>query len=361
MYRPNLHRVTPAIPVGRRGWTLIEMVAVLAIIAILSLVLVPVLLQEVDRLTRKDEENRLASIARGFQSSMLRNRTIASATNWASVVGTELGWRTEAVMTNGRGIARVFLIDPLLRIGPATNSVLPFTQDVSGSRAPTSPRLMIISSIGEALPTNIVTGVASSTNAFQAIWDAATDVIPSGWTWSGRPTDLRVQRIFLTPMFTTVSLNNVDTLAGKYGVDTGTTNTMTAGNSTFSTWYIRGTALRLHGNDNALQSAEVVQTPVSYVYEKGIWRGRAFMSLGTKRFNGQDLQDVADFFLSSPWNSNAKNSAKQSNVVAALTGYMQAYLTWQAGGFSYANSDLKPVGDAQVVVQNVTSDLIFKP
>jgi len=335
------------------------MIGVLAIISILVLVLVPVLMKEVDRQTRKDEEARLKSASEAFQNAAMRNRAIAGATNWATVLAAQLGWRIEDVLTNRRANARVFLIDPALRVGLTSSSVLPFTQTWQGSLPPTSARIVLLSSVGEPLPSDLVSGVAASTSAFNAVWEAAPETMPAGWSWSGRASDLCVQRITLTPLFSPVVLNNFDGSPGKYGVDTSVTNTMTT--NTFSTWHLRSTELRLHGNNNLLQSTEVVQTPVSYVYENGIWRGRAFMSMSTKRLAGQDLQDAVDLFLSAPRNVNAKNSVTQSNVVAALTSYMQKYLTWANGGFSYQTSDIKPVKDAQTLIGNYVTDLIFKP
>ncbi len=281
------------------------------------------------------------------------------ATGRTVFVAGQIGWRSAEIQTNTRGNVRVFLIDPALRVGKTPGSVLPFTQDWEGSLAPVSPRVLIVSSVGEPLPSGLVSGVASTTNAFNAIWSAPVSATPSGWTWSGRPEDLRIQRIAMDRMFHPVVLNSFDSSKGRFGVDTGVTNLM--GTNIFTTWYLKGTALRLHANDGALQSTEVVQDAVSYVYEHGTWRGRAFMSMGTKRLSGQDLQDAVDLFLSAQWNVNAKSSVTQQDVVNALTAYMQQYIAWANGGFSYVTATIKPVQDAQTIVGNRVTDLIFKP
>lgn len=341
------------------GWTLIEMIGVLAILSILAVALVPVLMREVDRLTRRDEEARLKAMGVGYQQAAMRNRVISGAPDWAQGIGLQIGWRTEDVLTNGRGGARVFLIDPLLRIGTGAASVLPFTQDWRGSLPPVSARILLISSLGEALPAGLSNGVAANSTAFEAIWGADTETVPAGWTWTGRGSDLCVQRISLAPLFTSVVLNNFDTAAGRFGVDTGQTNLMTS--TVFSTWYLRGTVLRLHGNDGLLQSSEVAQDSISYVYENTKWRGRAFMSMGAKRLAGQDLQDAMDLFLAAPWNSNAKFGTKQADAVAALSGYMSQYLAWATAGFPYTTALVKPVKDAQTLIGTSTTQLIFKP
>lgn len=354
---------SPGSPELRRrwsaAWTLIELMGVLTIISILAVILVPVLVQQVDRATRLEEEARLETMAAGFEEAVMRTKTIPGGTNWADFLGNQLGWQAQEVLANRRGVSRIFLIDPALRIGPSSGSVLPFVQNWQGSLPPESARVLLISSLGEPLPEDLSSGVATSTNAFNAIWNAAPATLPAGWTWVGRAADLCVRRVALTPLFAPVVLNNFDGAAGRFGVETGSTNLMTS--TTVSTWYLRGTALRLHGNNGLLQSTEIVQGPVSYVYENAIWRGRAFMSLGTKRLKGQDLQDAVDLFLTSPWNVNAKNGITQSNVVASLVAYMEEYLTWQNLGFSTQTADLKPVLDAQTLIGNNVTDLIFKP
>ncbi len=51
----------------------------------------------------------------------------------------------------------------------------------------------------------------------------------------------------------------------------------------------------------------------------------------------------------------------QQDVVNALTAYMQQYLTWASGGFTYTTTALKPLGDAQAILGSRVTDLIFKP
>lgn len=357
----------PNLPMGprrrgrlrRSGWTLVELIGVLAVLSILVAMLAPVLIYQIDQQARRDEEERLRRIAVGFETAVARTRSIPGGATWASFVASQIGWRFEEIQTNTRGNARVYLIDPALRVGKTAASVLPYTQDWEGSLAPVSPRVLIVSSVGEPLPAGMVSGVATTTNAFNAIWSAPVGGMPPGWTWNGRPDDLRIQRFTMDRMFHPVVLNSFEASKGRFGVDAGITNLMTT--NVFTTWYLKGTALRLHGNDGALQSTEVVHDSVSYVYEHGTWRGRAFMSMGTKRLSGQDLQDAVDLFLTAPWNVNAKNSVKQQDVVNALTTYMQQYIAWANGGFSYVTTDLKPVQDAQTIVATRVTDLIFKP
>src|SRR6266567_4153921 len=152
-----------------RAFSLIELIGVLAVIAILATALVPALIRQMDRIAGEQESAALKSFSDALQSSIMRltpahptSRYIPSDTDWASTVATELGVDIASVTNSPRRQPRFFLIDPALRIGN-NSSGLPYNQTnwVAGSVdtntagvvvAPLSPRLMILSSIGRALP-----------------------------------------------------------------------------------------------------------------------------------------------------------------------------------------------------------------
>jgi len=80
---------------------------------------------------------------------------------------------------------------------------LPYRQTNTGSVNPTASswRVLILSSIGLALPAGIVSGVPSSTD-FNAIWNwnDAGSALPASSTWSGWPgkaEDIKLQRVSL--------------------------------------------------------------------------------------------------------------------------------------------------------------------
>src|SRR5437016_4436091 len=148
-----------------RAFSLIELVGVLAVIAILAAVAVPALIRQMDRIAGEQESAALKSLGDALQQSILRKRYIPSASDWATNIAAELGADVANVNTNqARRQRRFFLIDPALSTGN-NSSGLPYNQTnwVSGSVVtnnagvlvpPLSPRVMILSSIGRALPTN---------------------------------------------------------------------------------------------------------------------------------------------------------------------------------------------------------------
>src|SRR5437667_382628 len=74
----------------RNGWTLIETIAVLAVIAILVAVLVPRVIKRVDRAAWTKETADLNAIGDAFTLSVLRTKTIPSHTTWASAVASQM-------------------------------------------------------------------------------------------------------------------------------------------------------------------------------------------------------------------------------------------------------------------------------
>src|SRR5205809_8130226 len=153
---------TKLINTDRRAFSLIELVGVLAVIAVLAAVLAPALIRQMDRIAGQQESASLKSFGDALQQSILRKRYIPSASDWATNIAAELGVDVANVNTNqARRQPRFFLIDPALRTGD-NSSALPYNQtNASGSVVtnsagvivpPLSPRVMILSSIGRALP-----------------------------------------------------------------------------------------------------------------------------------------------------------------------------------------------------------------
>ena len=65
---------------GRRGFTLIEVVAVVAVLALLAAAVIPLLLMQMDEMARQKEEVTMRSLNEGLRRYVLRTRTIPSAT-----------------------------------------------------------------------------------------------------------------------------------------------------------------------------------------------------------------------------------------------------------------------------------------
>src|SRR5438552_9231706 len=78
-------------PRGQRAFSLIELVGVLAVIAILAAAAVPALIRQMDRIAGEQESAALKSLSDALQQSILRNRYVPSASDWATNIATESG------------------------------------------------------------------------------------------------------------------------------------------------------------------------------------------------------------------------------------------------------------------------------
>src|SRR6266550_2516453 len=81
------------------AYTLIEMIAVMAVIAILAAVMAPTIIRRVDRAAWTKETAELNAIADAFTQSILRTKTIPSETTWAAAVASQMSLPVSAITT----------------------------------------------------------------------------------------------------------------------------------------------------------------------------------------------------------------------------------------------------------------------
>lgn len=343
------------------GFSLIEMLGVLAVIAIAALVLLPNLIKRIDTAAAEAEAENLKLMSDSLKLYIKRNWYIPTYTNWADVIASQMGWEKGAVLTNDRRIARAFLIDPNLRIA---GSQLPYTQRVSGStNKPVNVRVMIVSSLFDTLP--VSSGIMSSSNDFNAIWNTPEGSVPSIWSnWRGKNYGelLKIKRINLEPLFKYVTVNTTPNSVPAFGVGTNYDLTgvdkinLTA--QTFATYYLEGTIVYLYRTNGVLDMRQIIESDTSFYFANNYWGGQPL--LGAK-IDGQDFQSCADFFLMALLNSNARNGATPQSVVNALIDYMNAYIAWANAGFDKRSPTYTALQNAQSLLDSQTSGLIWNP
>jgi prepilin-type N-terminal cleavage/methylation domain-containing protein len=193
----------PPLPPGRRtaGFTLIEVIGVLAIMAIMASVLVPNALHSLDQAAVSAEIQTLGTVGTEVTLYLRDQGAVPTPATWDTAIAGYAGLSPSDLATNKRGVARVYLTDP------AAN--------------PTQ-RVLLLSSLRAnlALPTaaNITTAAR-----FQAIWQTADGSVPpaaswAGWTKWGATANsgnyLVIERVNLLPVYDTdlenltLTLNN---------------------------------------------------------------------------------------------------------------------------------------------------------
>jgi len=102
-----------------RAFTLIEIIAVLAAIAILAAVIAPSIIRRVDRAAWTKETADLKSIADGYTQYIVRSKIVPGTDTWATDIASQMSLAPSSITTNSRRYARAFLVDTNLSIGGA--------------------------------------------------------------------------------------------------------------------------------------------------------------------------------------------------------------------------------------------------
>lgn len=347
------------------GFNLIEMVVAVTIMTILSLAAIPPLVRTLDRQARVAEQQSLQKLRSAAEQYIQRAFSIPVATNLFKSAATELGWNTPLVYTNARQNVRAFISDPTFRVGTTASSTIPFTQSSSGSLQPVNPRFLIISSLGPALPTNIVSGAVLTSTLFNELWNTFDSQKPASWTnWTGQPADLIIERLDLAPFFLELKLSCTDPASSilPYYRINGTDVTFASKSSTPTAWYIRGTELLLPeiNGDWGAASREILRKSAAYTWDNSVWRAQGLPGVAVRALTPNDYSAVSAAFQGTANNPEASPNTSTTNPQAVATKietYMNAYKTWANAGFPYSGSKYNALVSARSAMVSATANL----
>jgi type II secretory pathway pseudopilin PulG len=360
----------------RAGWSIIELVGVMAVATILAAALVPMLVRKYDQDARDLERKSMGEMADAFQLFVLKYRKIPDHTTVFDNIGLFWGRPKWIVQTNDRGNLRYFLIDGGIRLGTnfTMTNPLPFTQDFRGStNTPVNPRAMIICSLGPPLPAN--SGIASgyiNTNFFNLLWNLPVNTLPPGsvWdNWRGVGEDLMIKKIDMTSWFDPIRFTSTTNYGiGRFQVDNVTnlvhvTNYALLKNAVTNNplpyvenHYLHGTMIRFINTNNyanvvKTQAVEIVQAPCNYLYENNVWRVdiKGFGNPRRGMISPEDMEYAAGRFLSSV--AILDPSMKPNDMYTTMSNYMAVYVAWSKGQATW-NDAVKAAKDMELALKN---------
>jgi prepilin-type N-terminal cleavage/methylation domain-containing protein len=336
------------------GFTMIEMVGVLALVAILAVVMLPSVIKQVDQAAWTRETSDLKEIGEALERSIVRTKTVPNVAGIAAAVAEEMALPVNAITTTPRGRARAFLMDPSLRIDGLAPGALPYEQDEEGASAPVSARVLIVSSLMDALP--VTSGVPTQA-AFNNIWDAGENEVPTGWAWTGRGEDLRIRRINLGPKFHRLMLlNRVNESISvenrpQYSVEDSSLERIDFGPANaINRFFIDSTVVGLHDENGDMHTRYLQDRDISFVFERGRWQG--WIGPGSPFYDESD-EFVAEAvaFLGADWNDQASKGASQTGVLVAMYVFMFNYALWAEQCPAFSKHGLGDTGNPQNVAE----------
>lgn len=214
---------------NQKGFTLIELIGVLAIMAIMAGMLAPNLVEQVRSARADVEVGNLARLAAGLEAYILANRVIPAsamgdgaggAADWDDRIMEQVLLPIDQIAkaNNGDGCPRRYWFDPntnlpslpgnpyiQANVVDANNDGIPekipviyTTAGVLIDNSPKNARAMIISDLSDNCANDI-----ESVNNFQSVW-AQTGVLPESGT-------LKIQRMSFSQLFEPVALLNRST------------------------------------------------------------------------------------------------------------------------------------------------------
>jgi hypothetical protein len=267
---------------SEQGLALLLVLILLVTASILAGAATLVWTRHYDHEARSREKAELARIDR-LSRRIIRDTTfIPHPTNLLEFVASAAGESVAGAAGNRRGNPRVVLADPQLGVGPLGLGTLPYSQGTNGTVAPRNPRLLLLSSAGSPLPTNMLSGAVLDANEFGNLWNIAQGQVPADWNWNGNPEDLCIQRMQLGDLFVQVTLRYHEDESqheGMYTLDNQPAGAVLPavlpnGASTFTTFVIRGTYLSLYGTNGLtqLQFRDIIQdNDAIYTCRDGVW------------------------------------------------------------------------------------------
>lgn len=246
-----------------KGFTLVELIGVMSIMAILASVIAPSVFDDIKRARQDKESLTLKGISDYLVDFIVDNKQIPRHTvaDWTAAIATQGTLPREKIKFNERGFRRGYYVDP--RFFSSSDSAFPrYVQTTGLATQPVSPRVMLVSSLIANAP-----AAPTTSAAFNAIWEqSATASLVEG-------ADIKIERISLRGLFHRVILTNEHSNQPAFQLETGTLASMPAASGGIDglvTRYVMDkTRVNLLSDpfpSGVLNQVVLVDTSLSYAY-----------------------------------------------------------------------------------------------
>lgn len=317
----NHRLLNKARPSRRSGFSLIELIGVLAVLAIAISVTTESVLSRVSFALRRSEEAELSRIATGVQRMVRENHQLPSPSDWVNQAAQTLASPTSMLRTNPSGSERLWIPDPGWRVAE-NGSDRGYRQGAYGTPRPENVRALLLSSVdGDRVdPANL---------EFESWWENGSQGVPASGNGrgGGRDDGILVERIGFAPLFHRIILNNLSMdLPARWAVDRIEEGGVCAPGKRHEAHYIETSRLLLIDSEGAIQEVVLVEESTSWAFLEGRWHrslGQAPGATWTEVSRiPSDLMELPTF-----------SGVEPREIADAMYDFMGAYLRWSADGY----------------------------
>ena len=257
-------------PARQQGFSLLELIGVMAIMAILAATVVPNVIGEIKAAQGDAEEANLEQLAEVLRGQILNRKSIpgSTGTEWVDLVAEASDLSRAQIETNSRGFDRAYYVDPKF-MRDRNRRFNGYAQTTGLTEAPFSPRIMLASSLTGRLP-----GRLRNQTEFDAVWDqtSAARIKVSQ--------DIAIARVNLRSDFARVLLSNQHSQQPAFQLEDGSIASVPGAsgsrNGEETRYVLRSTRLNLHGQPfpgGPLEHSSVIRGDTSFLYREngGAW------------------------------------------------------------------------------------------
>jgi len=253
---------------NKNGFTLIEMIGVLTIMAIIASALLPNISREITRAIADAEDIELSTIALSIKKYIGENHIIPGTASgqWNTVIAPLIENSSSRILNNRASGTRRLILRTTNGIGSVPyDQAAMYTAGITPQGSlpvafPAQTRFLLVSNLAGAPPVTALTDAQ-----FDAVWDQ-TGVIPAGFTTGNK---VRIERISLASMFFPVTIS-CTSLSGvpRWSIDAALVKSLNL--TTFTVYLLSGTKINLF--QGAVPAGTlIVSKAVGIIYDGTVW------------------------------------------------------------------------------------------